>query len=362
MSNIFISYAREDRNWSKRLAEALEHQKWTIWWDRDIPVGKSFDQVIEEALDSAKCVIVLWSKNSVASDWVKNEASEGAKRRILVPVLIENVKIPLEFRRIQTADFSDWDGSPDHPEFENLLAAISSILGPPSETETAKAESGGKPKDESAKQPGWLQEHLKAVMFSGLGVAALALVAIAVIYYPPGPKPELKPPEPSRSTAITPKPSISPTPLPAPLPQPSPTPQPQKDTEGTKQEIVLPQISPKPLLPEAQPEFPRKWRVEWRGGRSNALYTGSLSIDDKINDQTYTGLLLVKTPQGNEVSQDALVSIDKSKVKIKCSNPSLRTYPADNFSLDLSGNTMKGIDKDVKGNIGLGVIFTAVDR
>ena len=362
MSNIFISYAREDWNWAKRLGQALEMQKWMIWWDRDIPPGKSFDQVIEEALDAAKCVIVLWSKNSVASDWVKNEASEGAKRGILVPVLIEDVKIPLAFRRIQSADLSDWDGTPNHPEFEILLSAISNILGIPQKSEGTKTDSAEKLEGKSAQQPGWLHEHLKAVMVSGLGVAALVLLVIAVkFYYQPGSKPALNPAEPSPPAVVTPKPSLPPSPSPEPRVQPSPTP--QKEIVTPKPEPVPPRISPTSLPPEARPEFkfPRKWRVEWRGGRTNALYTGSLSINNKIDDQTYTGLLLVKTPQGYEVSQDAIVSINKSKVKIKCSNSSVPKYPSDNFFLELSGNTMKGYDRDVKGNIGLGVIFTAVN-
>jgi len=45
--------------------------------DRIIPPGITFDDVIEQNLDAAKCVIVLWSRESVKSKWVKTEASEG---------------------------------------------------------------------------------------------------------------------------------------------------------------------------------------------------------------------------------------------------------------------------------------------
>src|SRR5215207_8906156 len=104
MSDIFISYARSDKAKAERLAESLAKQGWVVWWDRDILPGQSFDVTIEEALNSAGCIIVLWSKASVSSDWVKTEAEEGRKRRVLIPALIEDVKIPLEFRRIQTAN------------------------------------------------------------------------------------------------------------------------------------------------------------------------------------------------------------------------------------------------------------------
>jgi serine/threonine protein kinase len=117
----------------------------------------------------------------------------------------------------------------------------------------------------------------------------------------------------------------------------------------------------KPVVPPVNRDFHRRWRVEWRGGRTKLLYSGLLEVNRKINDETYAGSLLIKTPQGDEVSQDARVSLNQSKVEIKCSNPSKLKYPADNFFLQLSGNTMKGYDRDVQGNLGLGVIFTAVN-
>ena len=58
MSDIFISYASEDREKARELAEALSRRGWSVWWDRKIPPGKSFDEVIEKALAESKCVIV----------------------------------------------------------------------------------------------------------------------------------------------------------------------------------------------------------------------------------------------------------------------------------------------------------------
>lgn len=129
MSDIFISYASADREKAKLLAGALEQKGWTVWWDRKIPPGKTFSQVIKEALDNAKCIVVLWSNESVNSDWVQNEAAEGARRKILVPAFIEDVEIPFEFRRIQAAQLFDWDGISEQAEFELLVKSISSLLG-----------------------------------------------------------------------------------------------------------------------------------------------------------------------------------------------------------------------------------------
>jgi TIR domain len=103
MADIFISYERSDHPRARAIAEALEQQGWSVWWDRKILPGATFDKTIEKALAEAKCVIVLWSKTSVLSDWVKDEASEGVQHGNLIPLLIDNVEIPLGFRRIQTA-------------------------------------------------------------------------------------------------------------------------------------------------------------------------------------------------------------------------------------------------------------------
>jgi hypothetical protein len=128
MSDIFISYAREDRDKAKTFAELFQQQDWSVWWDRSIPPGRSFDEVIEEALGSAKCVVVLWSKNSASSDWVKSEAAEGLQRKILVPVRIGSANVPLEFRRLQTVDLSDWKGDAGHPELGGFLEAVAANI------------------------------------------------------------------------------------------------------------------------------------------------------------------------------------------------------------------------------------------
>ena len=99
-----------------------------MWWDRVIPVGKKWDEVIEEHLDSAKCMLVVWSEKSVASRWVRTEASEGLERNILVPVFIEDVKPPLAFRHIQTANLTNWQGEIEHSGFKRMMNAINGYL------------------------------------------------------------------------------------------------------------------------------------------------------------------------------------------------------------------------------------------
>jgi hypothetical protein len=147
MCDIFLSYASEDRPWVRSLVSTLERQGWSVWWDRTILPGKTFDQAIQEALDTAKCMIVVWSEASVESDWVKAEAAEGVRRRILVPVLIDDVRLPLEFRRIQAAHLLDWHDTETHPEFNKVVQAVTHLVGFQKQLERteAEAEASAKP-------------------------------------------------------------------------------------------------------------------------------------------------------------------------------------------------------------------------
>lgn len=70
MSDIFISYASEDRERIQALVKVLEAEGWSVWWDRSVIPGEKYRQVISKALDAAKCVIVVWSRESVLSEWV----------------------------------------------------------------------------------------------------------------------------------------------------------------------------------------------------------------------------------------------------------------------------------------------------
>jgi hypothetical protein len=96
MSDIFISYAKEDHPWAEMLAQTLKDRGWLTFWDRTIPTGKTWRETIGRELEGARCVIVLWSKTSIESDWVQEEA-DAKRRRVLVPVLIDKVHPPYGF-------------------------------------------------------------------------------------------------------------------------------------------------------------------------------------------------------------------------------------------------------------------------
>ena len=71
MPDIFLSYNREDQAVARRFAEAFAAAGFDVWWDTTLRAGEAYDQVTEKALKTAKAVVVLWSKQSVESRWVR---------------------------------------------------------------------------------------------------------------------------------------------------------------------------------------------------------------------------------------------------------------------------------------------------
>jgi hypothetical protein len=133
MSDIFVSYNHEDQLRAQELAQALGGRGWSIFWDRTIPYGKTWRDTIRRELSEARCVIVLWSKTSVESEWVREEADDARQRRVLVPVLIDNIQPPIGFRGIQTANLANWNPAESAPAFDRLAADVAAVLRPAAE-------------------------------------------------------------------------------------------------------------------------------------------------------------------------------------------------------------------------------------
>ncbi len=108
MSDVFISYAREDQEIASRLAAYLSQRNVDIWWDSNITAGDRYRQKISEELAKANKVVVIWSVNSVQSVWVQDEAEEAAKHNKLVPVIIGDCVPPMGFRSYQALVIQDW--------------------------------------------------------------------------------------------------------------------------------------------------------------------------------------------------------------------------------------------------------------
>ena len=108
--DIFLSYNREDSDTARRFAEGFAREGFGVWWDQTLRSGEAYDEVTENALRSAKAVVVLWSPRSVVSRWVRAEATLADRNKTLVPVMIEACERPIMFELTQTAELGHWRG------------------------------------------------------------------------------------------------------------------------------------------------------------------------------------------------------------------------------------------------------------
>lgn len=124
MPDVFISYNHADKDAARWFAEAFRKEGFDVWWDATIKSGEAYDQVTEDALRSAKAVVVLWSKTSVVSRWVRAEATLADRSQTLVPVMIEPCERPIMFELTLTADLGRWRTGIDPAVWDRFLADV----------------------------------------------------------------------------------------------------------------------------------------------------------------------------------------------------------------------------------------------
>ena len=128
-TKLFISYSHEDKPVAKQVAEALINRGYEVFWDAKIPTGMTFDTYIYQELQGSKAVIVLWSKESIHSDYVKEEAEYAKKNSVLVPLNIDGTDPPFGFARIHCTDIAGWHGSMQDSRWQSVVDSIEAILG-----------------------------------------------------------------------------------------------------------------------------------------------------------------------------------------------------------------------------------------
>lgn len=128
MSAVFVSYSHHDRDRVIEIVEGLKRSRVAVWWDDDLPPGRTWDDQVEAALEKASTVIVVWSRGAIASENVKDEAYYAREENKALPVRLEDVKPPLRFRRLQ---FVDLFRSPAEANegWNDLVAAVRERLG-----------------------------------------------------------------------------------------------------------------------------------------------------------------------------------------------------------------------------------------
>jgi len=209
MSDAFISYSRKDIDWVRDMVRSLEAEGFSVHWDRNVPPGKTWDDVLARELQSAKACIVVWSANSVNSDWVKEEATIAKDSGKYLPVQIGPELPPLGFRRIQAADLTHWRINAACPQWRLLIAATAHLVRGAAQPEPAPPLPPPEGRDISGRR-----QPLKAVPdrhnFPTLIAVGFALSAAAIIYWtvdlkrpPAAPSPLMRSAAPANKLTLT---------------------------------------------------------------------------------------------------------------------------------------------------------------
>ena len=172
MADVFVSYASSEKDKARLVAESLEAAGFSVWWDRALKPGETFDSVIQREIEAAKAIVVLWTKASVESQWVREEADVGRRREALVPLLMDDIAPPLGFGRVQAAHLQEWDGDPKHADWIEVVESVQKLVGrraaPISTRKRASAAGARKP---AGRQ--WLIAGLVAAVVILLGLVSV---------------------------------------------------------------------------------------------------------------------------------------------------------------------------------------------
>lgn len=137
--DIFISYCREERPVARRFAECFAEEGFSVWWDAQLHSGETFDEVIERELRAAKAVVVLWSPRSVASRWVRAEATLADRDNKLVPIIIEPCNRPIIFELTHAAELAEWSGDTTEANYQTLIRDLRRMVGKTTDAQAAAA-------------------------------------------------------------------------------------------------------------------------------------------------------------------------------------------------------------------------------
>jgi hypothetical protein len=286
MADLFVSYSREDKARAEEIVRLLEDYGWDVFWDQETRAGTLWPKVLEEELIKARCLVALWTTTSIASRWVRIEAYEALQNEKLVPVLLDKVRPPLEFRQTQTFDLIGWNGDRQDARLAHLLADLTALAKAPgshdgasrpiklvvpptlqrekpatpntprsvpdAELATMDSPLTGSERSAASSHMGLSKITSSRGVMLGLGVAAVVVAVawvISVVDFSP------EPTEPTKSVATT--PSAPPTTVAAPAPpEPAlPEPQPAKTTTVAADTLPAP---PAPKAASKQP--PQKVR------------------------------------------------------------------------------------------------------
>jgi TolB-like protein len=169
-TTVFFSYSRVDQAEALPIIEAIKSAGYHVWWDGMLEGGTEFLDQTEAALESAKAVVVLWSRKAVGSHWVRDEATSGRERERLIPLTLDGTMPPLGFRQLQVIDMRKWFKRPDVQD--ELMRALAKLHDRDYEPLDPAHRFGGIAPDKS-------KLSRRSLLMAG-GVVAIGAMAVAI--------------------------------------------------------------------------------------------------------------------------------------------------------------------------------------
>lgn len=141
MADVFLSYARPSADAAKLVAANLRAHGYSVWYDESLPAHRAYSDVIEEQLESASAVVVLWSQEAAQSQWVRSEANRARETGRLIQVRLDNSRLPMPFDQIQCANLVGWRGDLNAPSWQTVVSSVAALAN--REPKSGSVEPGG---------------------------------------------------------------------------------------------------------------------------------------------------------------------------------------------------------------------------
>jgi len=120
VTKVFISYARPDKKFARRLANDLNKEGIESWWDFGLQGGQDWQKEIERAIKQCDYFLVALTPDAVLSEWVGNEILYASNaQKTIIPLHLKKCEVPIGLIKKQWIDF----------EKQTQKAAIKELLG-----------------------------------------------------------------------------------------------------------------------------------------------------------------------------------------------------------------------------------------
>lgn len=129
MTDIYVAYAREDRERVIPLADMLREQGWDVWLDTSAP-SLDANPSADLQLTRAGAILAFWSEHARRSEHVRSEAATGLYKNKLVQVRLEGGAPPRPFDQVDAVDMTRGSG-PESPEWRRLVSMLRNTAGEP---------------------------------------------------------------------------------------------------------------------------------------------------------------------------------------------------------------------------------------